>query len=176
MSGLPGELRDLIASGPMAEAVELSFSRLTAGDINAMVVYLRSVPAIASSDLPAPKKIPASADPKQDLAVNGDAHGKHIFAGACASCHNWSGGSALSPHATLTGTRAVNDPNATNVAQMILHGTQYHVHGDGLVMPAFGAAYNDQEIASVANYVTARFGAKASAITETEVRKLRETQ
>jgi mono/diheme cytochrome c family protein len=40
-------------------------------------------------------------------------------------------------------------------------------------MPAFGAAYSDREIAAVANYVTARFGAKASSITAEDVRKLR---
>jgi mono/diheme cytochrome c family protein len=42
-------------------------------------------------------------------------------------------------------------------------------------MPAFGAAYDDREIAAVANYVTARFGAKASSITAEDVRKLRES-
>ena len=30
-------------------------------------------------------------------------------------------------------------------------------------MPAFGNAYSDDEIAAVANYVTARFGSKAIA-------------
>ena len=32
-------------------------------------------------------------------------------------------------------------------------------------MPAFGSAYSDVEIASLANYVTARFGAQPSAVT-----------
>ena len=40
-------------------------------------------------------------------------------------------------------------------------------------MPAFGSTYSDSEIASVANYVTARFGAKASALTADDVTKLR---
>jgi mono/diheme cytochrome c family protein len=40
-------------------------------------------------------------------------------------------------------------------------------------MPAFGAAYSDAEIASVANYVTARFGAAASDLTAARVAKLR---
>jgi mono/diheme cytochrome c family protein len=40
-------------------------------------------------------------------------------------------------------------------------------------MPAFGAAYSDTEIAAVANYVTARFGTKASAITANDVAELR---
>jgi hypothetical protein len=42
-------------------------------------------------------------------------------------------------------------------------------------MPAFGAAYSDYEIASVANYVTARFGTQASALTAERVAKLRST-
>jgi mono/diheme cytochrome c family protein len=43
-------------------------------------------------------------------------------------------------------------------------------------MPAFGPAYTDREIAAVANYVTARFGAKPSAIAAEEVAKLRAAQ
>jgi mono/diheme cytochrome c family protein len=40
-------------------------------------------------------------------------------------------------------------------------------------MPAFGTTYSDAEIAAVANYVTARFGAKGSSIGEHEVAYLR---
>jgi mono/diheme cytochrome c family protein len=44
-----------------------------------------------------------------------------------------------------------------------------------VLMPAFGAAYSDLEIAAVANYVTARFGARQSAIRPEDVAKLRGT-
>jgi mono/diheme cytochrome c family protein len=40
-------------------------------------------------------------------------------------------------------------------------------------MPAFGSTYSDAEIASVANYVTARFGATQSHLTAAQVAKLR---
>ncbi|MGH8173513.1 MAG: cytochrome c [Rhodanobacteraceae bacterium] len=163
------------ASGPMAEAVDLSFAKMTPNDIRAMVVYLRSVPALATPDLPAPKNEPAPADPKQGFAANTDERGKLVFAGACASCHDWTGVSPLSNHATLTGVRAVNDPSAQNVAQIVLRGTQYGA-ADALAMPSFGAAYSDDEIAAVSNYVTGRFGAKGSAISGADVRKLRDTQ
>jgi mono/diheme cytochrome c family protein len=161
------------ASGPMAEAVEYSFRNLTANDIHAMVAYLRSVPAIATQDLPAPKTEAASADPKQVAVADVDPHGRQIFAGACASCHSWTGVSALSSRATLTGTRAINDPTATNVAQMVLHGSGSKRDDGSLAMPAFGAAYTNDEIAAVANYVTARFGAKASSISAEDVRRMR---
>jgi mono/diheme cytochrome c family protein len=40
-------------------------------------------------------------------------------------------------------------------------------------MPAFGRAYSDAEIASLANYVTARFGAQPSAVTAGKIAALR---
>ena len=161
------------ASGPMAEAVDLSFEKLSPSDIRAIVTYLRSVPAIVTADLPAPKSEPAPGNPKQGLVAAIDPRGKQIFEGACASCHAWTGVSPLDSRATLTGSRAVNDPTATNVAQIVLAGSRRQSTDSTLAMPAFGAAYDDREIAAVANYVTARFGAKASSLTADDVRKLR---
>jgi mono/diheme cytochrome c family protein len=40
-------------------------------------------------------------------------------------------------------------------------------------MPAFGSIYSDAEVAAVANYVTARFGAKGAQLTEQDVANLR---
>jgi mono/diheme cytochrome c family protein len=67
----------------------------------------------------------------------------------------------------------VNDPSATNVVQIVVAGTsRTNVHGD-LYMPDFGNAYSDTEIAAVANYVTARFGAQPSGVTAANVADLR---
>ena len=90
-----------------------------------------------------------------------DPRGERIFAGACASCHGWSGVSLLTDDATLTGDRAVNDPSAVNVAQIVLSGQHRGTSGVPM-MPSFGAAYSDTEIAAVVNYVTARFGVTPS--------------
>jgi mono/diheme cytochrome c family protein len=160
------------ASGPMGEAVDQSFSQLAPEDIRAMMVYLRSVPAIASTDLPATLAPPAPASHK-DGGGTPDPHGKIVFQGACVSCHGWTGESALSPFATLTGAWAVNDPSATNVAQIVISGTRRHTPPDAVSMPAFGNAYSDAEIAAVSNYVTARFGSKPSRITAQDVAELR---
>jgi mono/diheme cytochrome c family protein len=67
----------------------------------------------------------------------------------------------------------VNDPTANNVAQVVIGGAQRHTANDPSNMPAFGNAYSDAEIASVANYITARFGGKASELTAAQVAKLR---
>jgi mono/diheme cytochrome c family protein len=157
------------ASGPMREAVDLSLGKLVPNDIAAIVTYVRSVPAIRSAALPnvaGPAAALASAGPSDNSV------GKRIFQGNCASCHAWSGEGAILAEAQLTGSRSVNDPSAVNVAQMVLNGTGRS--GRTLrLMPSFAAAYSDTEIASVANYVTARFGARASKVTAADVLKLR---
>jgi mono/diheme cytochrome c family protein len=161
------------ASGPMGEAVDESLSHLQPSDIAAIVTYVRSVAAIASTDLPEPRANPAPASYAEGLTVNADAHGRSVYEGACVGCHGWTGISPVLPYATLTGTRAVNDPTANNVAQVIIRGAQRHTASDADNMPAFGDAYSDAEIASLANYVTARFGIQGSDLTAANVAKLR---
>ncbi|HWX28362.1 MAG TPA: cytochrome c [Steroidobacteraceae bacterium] len=161
------------ATGPMAEAVDNSLHYLTQGDIAAMVAYLRSVPAVATADLPEPKTVPASASHAEGVAANVDSRGKAVYAGACAGCHDWTGVSPVIPYATLTGVRSVNDPTAVNVVQVILSGAHRRASESQATMPAFGGAYSDAEIASLANYVTARFGAQPSAVTAQNIATLR---
>lgn len=160
------------AAGPMGEAVNLSLRYLTPSDIAALVTYVRSVPAISTPDQPRPKAGLAPADHRLASADAAAPLGKKIFEGACIGCHAWTGQGALSGLATLNGTRAVNDPTATNVAQVVISGAPRSA-ADGQSMPAFGHAYSDAEIAAVANYVTARFGAKPSNVTPKQVAALR---
>ena len=82
-------------------------------------------PPFASPDLPATLAPPAPAS-HRDGGNTADARGKMVFEGACVSCHGWTGESAISPFATLTGAWAVNDPGATNVAQIVISGTKRH--------------------------------------------------
>jgi mono/diheme cytochrome c family protein len=162
------------AFGPMAEAVHLSFAKMTPSDIKAIATYVRTIPATPSPDLPAPKAEAAPADPSQGVAMDQNTQGREFFAGACAGCHGWTGANALVTHSTLIGTRAVNDPTARNVALAVIRGAgPLPDSGDLAVMPAFGSAYSDADIAAVSNYVTARFGARGSQITADDVRRLR---
>jgi mono/diheme cytochrome c family protein len=160
------------ASGPMGEEVDQSLSQLAPEDIRALAAYLRTVPATGSTDLPATLAPPAPATHKNG-GDTPDKRGKMVFEGACASCHDWTGESPLTPFATLTGARAVNDPRGTNVAQIVLSGTMRHIPEGAVSMPAFGSVYSDAEIASVTNYVTARFGSTPSQISAQDVSDLR---
>ena len=66
------------AAGPMGEAVDQSFSQMAPADIRALVTYVRSVPPIASPDLPATLAPPAPASPKRRRRDAGRARQKDL--------------------------------------------------------------------------------------------------
>lgn len=160
------------ASGPMAEAVELSLSKLIPSDIDAIVTYVRSVKPMGSDALP---RLAGAASDAPKVAAIENPEGKRVFEGNCASCHSWTGAGAIFDEAQLTGARAVNDPSAANLVQMILSGSG-DAEGGRPYMPGFAAAYSDAEIAAVANYVTGRFGSRPSHTTPEQVAMLRSQQ
>lgn len=162
------------ASGPMAEVVDLSLSRLDPSDIRSIVTYLRTVPARSTGDV-----LPVSANPRGPRTASAYAPaasaghaplGLRIFEGACASCHGWNGEGLQTPYAALRGARTVNDPDGTNLINVILHGSR--INGEA-VMPAFAYGYSDLEIAAVTNYVLAHFGDRTGAVTPSAVARQR---
>ncbi len=152
------------ASGPMAEVVENSLRHLTPADISAMVHYLRGVPARSDG--------PATAGTEPQAAAT-DAAGRRLFVEACAGCHLPGGDGRQSKWAALKGAHTAADPTATNLLQILAHGSQMQT-GEGLMfMHGFIAAYNDDEIAALANYTTSQFGNGPGHVTAKDVRKLR---
>lgn len=160
------------ATGPMVEAVDDSLSRLDPKDVQAIATYLKSIPPVHSRDLPPPKLTAAPDSPAAGIASVG-ADGERIYAQACAGCHGWTGVDPALPFADLVGTRSVNDPSGINVAQVILNGSPQHPGERTSTMPAFGETYSDSEVASVVDYVTARFGALGSKLGSMDVARLR---
>ena len=162
------------ASGNMGDAVEHSLRYLTADDIHAMVAYLRTVPPQRSGDAP-----PVTPDPPAVKAASayapapdearGQTLGLHVFQSACASCHGWNGEGLTHREAGLLGSRTVNDPQATNLLQVVLHGARLTGRNGQSFMPEFGQAYSDEEIAAVANYVLAHFGGRQGAVKPADV-------
>jgi mono/diheme cytochrome c family protein len=166
------------ASGPMGEAVAHSLQFLNDEDTASLVSYLRSVPAQAGNQpievdmKPAPVLASSDSLPGAEMTST-QPQGLQLFEGACASCHQWNGQGQQSAYASLLGMRSVNDIAGTNVTQAILHGVDLQVAGNKVFMPAFGDAYTDTEIASLANYVIAHFGGKQGTVTPDEVAKRR---
>jgi mono/diheme cytochrome c family protein len=161
------------ACGPMGEAVDLSISHLDPADVAAIATYLKSVPTVHSEDLPAVRSTAAPESHAEQASGNAGARGETVYAEACAGCHGWTGVSSALPLATLIGVRSINDPSGINVAQVIVHGAERHPGETTSAMPAFGETFSDSDIASVVNYVTARFGARGANLSAIDVARLR---
>jgi len=158
------------ASGPMGEVVENSLQYLTPSDIAALVTYLRDIKpqsrGMSTASSTASGVVPANAAAQASL-------GEQLFAGACSGCHLDNGQGRQTDYAALMGTRAVRDPHATNLTQIILHGSQLHVGNQRNAMPSFGSAYSDAEIAALSNYVVSHLGGQQGALSASDVAKRR---
>ncbi|MHA6203533.1 c-type cytochrome [Dyella soli] len=156
------------ASGPMGEVIENSLQYLTPEDISALVAYLREVkPQQGGVAVPAPAATGSS-------SANGTpALGEQLFVGACAGCHLENGQGRQTDYASLAGLRSVRDPHASNLTQVILHGSQLRVGAQHVFMPSFGRAYSDAEIAALSNYVVNHFGGQQGTLSVEDVAKRR---
>lgn len=156
------------AGGPMREAIDKSFSRMTDEDRQAIATYL----------LPADAVIPKTPDVRGLRPVTGDdlpptlatiSQGEQIYRDNCASCHNLSGQGqnglpALQNHPVL------NKPVADNVAMAILDGV-WPEKGQGMI--GFAGSLDDEQIAAVTNYVMQDMGHSQVQITPERVSALR---
>ena len=166
------------AAGPMGEAVQHSFSRLTNADVAAIAAYVKSVPPVSDGNAPSRQKLGAPSNVVASLrgfSFNNDTEDSaRIFLGACASCHRWSGaGTPDGYYPSLFHNSTVGAANADNLAQVIIHGIRRNTVGEDISMPAFGAVLSDKEIAALVNFLTTQFGNKSASITDNEVKSLR---
>jgi mono/diheme cytochrome c family protein len=162
------------ASGPMKEAVDYSFSRLTPEDLHAIAVYLQSTRPIARGPVAGavPPSLAASTFDAPG-ASEPDSAGRRLFAGSCAGCHAWNGEGRQTPIARLKGLKSVADPQGLNVVQAVLRGNSVSAPQGKASMPAFGRAYSDTEIADLGSYVVQHFGGQRSRVTPKQAAQAR---
>ena len=177
------------AAGSMGEAVEHSFQHLTASDLEATAVYIKSVPAIHDPNDGASRF--TAGQQSSELATlrgrdgvksdNGaDPAGAVLFAGNCVSCHSAEGqGSKDGYYPSLFHNSATGAKNATNLIAAILYGVNRVTSGKQAFMPGFGGQptdanpLSDRQIMAVGNYVLTHYGAGGAAITEQQVAEVR---
>jgi len=169
------------AAGPMAEAVEHSLQHLEPADLQAIASYLKTVPARHdSADTRAIDSWGAAFDGIADqrgTALADDAelwNGAQLYDAHCASCHQVSGeGSFDGGLPPLFHNTATGRADTANLVLVILDGIRWQTGDSGVHMPGFAHALSDQQIATLGNYLTLRYGNPAARITATQVANLR---
>jgi mono/diheme cytochrome c family protein len=152
--------------GPMNEVVTNSMMRLTDGDIRAMAVYLKSVPPRESSS-------------KQTLSAERLNAGETLYTIHCGTCHLPTGlgstpGSELGP--PLVGSAVVQAADPATLINVILYESKTVVPAPQRAwndMKGFGDLLDDDEVATLANYLRASWGNLGGEVTAEDVAKQR---
>jgi mono/diheme cytochrome c family protein len=139
-----------VVFGPMAQTVHDSLSHLTDQDLNAMAVYIKSIPAKRNYKL-ASLQVPAGAQPV----------GEQVYLTNCSSCHQPNGKGIPNIIPNLADNGAVTAQGPQDVIRAVEGGLPAQdSYGP---MPGFATILTQQQIADVTNYVRTSWGNKAPA-------------
>ncbi len=159
-----GQSRKSSVVGPMAEVVAQSLQHLSAADIGAMAIYLKSLPDTTTAPT-TPKEL--TANETQRIAKGGK-----IYEQQCKDCHGTSGEGAPGAYPPLAANRSVTLPSALNTIRSVLDGgyapsTAGNPRPYG--MPPFAQTLSSEEVALVVSHVRNAWGNRASVVTAVEV-------
>jgi len=151
-----------LASGPMAEAVSHSTSKMNDEDILAIATYLKDSGERG-----------VSARPEVAAANTNVMHaGSAIYKDSCAACHKDSGQGEANLFPRLAGSALVQSDDPTTLARVVLHGTRAVATAGaptGPVMPAFDWRLDDAQVAAVLTYIRNSWGNAAEAVSATAI-------
>jgi mono/diheme cytochrome c family protein len=147
-----------LASGPMADAVSHSTSKMTDEDIAAIATYLKDSHAGDATSKPTPI---AATD-------NVMRAGAAIYKDSCAACHRDAGTGEVQLFPRLAGSALVQSDDPTTLVRVVLQGTRAVSTSDtptAPAMPAFDWRLNDAQVAAVLTYIRNSWGNAASPVT-----------
>jgi mono/diheme cytochrome c family protein len=160
------------AFGSMTEAVNNSTSYLSDSDINAIAIYLKSLPATSPQQPVAYNNATMAALRDKPTAQPGGA----VYAGACASCHGFNAKGFTPYMPALVGNPVVLDHDPSSLINLMLNGSIPLVAKgtpDAYRMPQFRQLLSDQDVADVITFIRNGWGNRATAVTAAQVAKLR---
>jgi mono/diheme cytochrome c family protein len=151
------------ASGPMAEVVLNSTSRMSDADVRAIAVYLKDLPPGTPEPAVTPPPVAQMAD------------GEKLYKAACIACHEADGSGAPRIYPPLPGSANLQSADPASTLRIILDGAETirtpRAPNTGS-MPAY-AKWSDQQIADVTNYIRNSWGNAAPVVTSAQVAKAR---
>jgi mono/diheme cytochrome c family protein len=153
-----------VATGPMAETLNLSTSHMSDDDLKAIATYLKDQPGAQES---------APAAPDQAMLKAG----AQIYADECSGCHKADGKGIAGIFPALSGAPAVQQADPASVLHVVLRGARgvaTEKAPTGAAMPAFAWVLNDDQVAAVATYIRNAWGNAAAPVNGSTVQKTRQ--
>jgi alcohol dehydrogenase (quinone), cytochrome c subunit len=161
-----------VAFGSMLDVVNNSTPYLSHDDVNAMAVYLKSLPATAQQAT----YTYDDATTKALLGGKPEQPGATLFLGNCVSCHGADGKGRAPFIPPLAGNPVVLDHDPSSLINLVLNGAEpLVVKGapDAYRMPQYRVQLSDDEIAEVLSFVRGSWGDGAAPVTAKQVKALR---
>lgn len=159
-----GHNRLTAATGPMAEEISLSSSRLTEPDLLAIATYLKDETGPSDSFAPVPNNDPAMTA------------GGAIYRDLCSGCHAGDGKGVPALFPSLAGSSDVRSRDAASLIRILLRGARSVATAKeptAPAMPPFGWQLNDEQAAAVLTYIRNSWGSAAPAVSPGDVKKTR---
>ncbi len=154
--------------GPMAEVTYNSLQYMTDEDVEAMAVYLKSLP-------PRESEAPATS---QARLVSPDVMevGRNTYAKQCAMCHGDEGKGFPPSFPPLAGNQSITMASPVNSIRMVLNGgyapgTKKNPRPHG--MPPFNHVLDDADAAAVVTYIRVAWGNGGTPVSQKQVNELR---
>jgi mono/diheme cytochrome c family protein len=160
--------------GSMTDVINNSTSYFSDADIDAIAVYLKSLPATSPQQPVVYDN--ATTDALRDSPATQP--GAALYASTCASCHGFDAKGFISYMPALAGNPVVLDRNPSSLINVVLNGSVPLVSRgmpEAYRMPQFRQQLSDQDAAEVITFMRNHWGNQASAVTATQVAKLRRT-
>jgi mono/diheme cytochrome c family protein len=159
-----GHNQSSAATGPMADAVSLSTAHWKDSDLNAIAVYLKSVPGRQDTATPLPADDPVMSA------------GAAIYRDACSACHMLDGRGTSGLFPSLAASSNVRSDDPTTLIRVVLRGarsvaTAAEPTSPG--MPSYGWELDDAQVAAVLTYIRNAWGAAAPAVSAQDVTRER---
>ena len=151
--------------GPMNEVIINSLQHLSAEDTKAMAVYIKSLPALGES-------------PKQTITEAEKTAGLALYKTHCDECHIASGRGAFMKAPPVAGSAIVQAENPASLINVILYGAKVGKgsplpFGAWEDMPSFQNKMNDDEIATLSNFLRTEWDSLGGKVSAAEVAKQR---
>lgn len=156
-----------IASGPMAEVIEKSTSRMQDDELKAIAAYLK--------DRSTPNPVAPARLTENDTRMKA---GQAIFKDNCAACHTDQGRGSAGLFPTFTGSPIIQSDDPTTLIRVVLKGTQGAYSPSAPTtpaMPSFAWRLGDAQVAAVLTYVRNGWGNSAAPVSSADVASVRAT-
>lgn len=169
-----GRTQHSAAFGSMVDVVEKSTQHLKPSDLQAIGLYLKTLPAASAASVVLPKYDVSAA---RALASGSDKSlGAITYINNCNACHRSSGFGYAQTFPALAQNGSLNASDPTSVIRIILSGSQMawtKTAPTHYAMPGFAERLSNHEVAAVASFVRSSWGNHAGAVTDAQVARVR---